>query len=478
MIDRTATLPRASALGAHASERGPAMAAQSVVAAATESPVYSGMFLCALAYVFVDYGRPQNWLPVLAFIKPGMLASLAGMAALIARGLPKDRGSKYVLAFWALMVFLVPLAFNRNRAFFGTWGFTLLVFGGVLPIALLVDSFKRLQVLARLWVAVHVSLALYTMTNAGRGIGSFLIDENDVALAFNMAVPYAAALIILERGILRRMLAAGATLIMLIAITGTMSRGGFIGIACVLLVGWAQSRRKVVSLIALIAILGVILVATPQKYWDEMSTITTSHQKGDTGAQRMYSWKLGWYLFLDNPILGVGPFNYPFRAHEYETSEGDGVGFHIYGRVAHSLYFTLLPEVGTVGTLIFAGMVIHGVRGRWRLRRTLHARMAAEGASPPDRERDFWLITMSTAIDAALVGFLITGAFLSVLYYPHIWILTAFSSALVGVAERTTTTAVHTVSPEPVQPVAFSHRLAEPRIAALPTPSGKSVFFD
>jgi hypothetical protein len=33
------------------------------------------------------------------------------------------------------------------------------------------------------------------------------------------------------------------------------------------------------------------------------------------------------------------------------------------------------------------------------------------------------------AMDAAMVAFLVTGAFISVLYYPHFWILTAFSAA-------------------------------------------------
>lgn len=455
-------------------------ALDSTASGANTERVYSGVFLCALAYLLVDYGRPQSWLPALGVIKPGMLAVLAGALALMSRGtLPRDRGSKYVLWFLALMVMLVPFAVNRNKAFFGTWGFTLLVFGGVMPIALFVDSFKRLQVLIRFWVAIHVSLALYTLTNEGRGIGAFLIDENDVALAFNMAVPYAAALVLLERGVMRRLIALGATLILLLAITGTMSRGGFIGIACVLVIGWAQSRRKLVSLAALSAIVVVLLIAAPQKYWDEMSTIATSNQKGDTGAQRIYSWTLAWYLFADYPVFGVGPFNYPYRAHEYETAEGDGVGFHIYGRVAHSLYFTLLPEVGIVGTVLFVGMVLHGLNTRRRLRRTVNARLDNPDITAADRERDSWLLTTSTAMDAALVGFLITGAFLSVLYYPHVWILTGMSSALVAVGSRSGN------SPTPA--LALSHpRPAAPRPYRMPRLStsadsvrrARSVFFD
>jgi hypothetical protein len=37
---------------------------------------------------------------------------------------------------------------------------------------------------------------------------------------------------------------------------------------------------------------------------------------------------------------------------------------------------------------------------------------------------------MTLAIDASLVGLLVSGAFITVLYYPHVWLLTAFSVVL------------------------------------------------
>lgn len=208
----------------------------SLALASTAGPVtiYSATFLCALAYLFVDYARPQNWIPAIGLIRPGLLALGSGIVAVMFYGsLPKDRLTKYLLSFLALMVVLVPFATNRNRAFYGTWSFALLLFGGLIPIALFVDSFPRLQRLIRFWVAIHVSLALFVIKNGGEGVGSFLIDENDVALAMNVALPYGIALVIAERALLWRVFAVASTLLIAFASAATLSRGGFIGLASV-----------------------------------------------------------------------------------------------------------------------------------------------------------------------------------------------------------------------------------------------------
>ena len=437
--------------------------------------IYSAPFVAALAYIFVDYGRPQSWIPALGVLRPGVLALGSGMLALVfTQTFPRDRLTKYMLAFLALMIVLVPFAENKNRAFYTTWSFLLLVFGGLMPLAAFVDSFEKLQRLLRFWVLIHVSLALYVLKNGGSGVGSFLVDENDVALAMNAALPYGVALLVLERQLLWRGFALVATLLMLVASTTTLSRGGFVGLTAVGLIIWLQSRRKFLSLVGICVFSGLVFMATPDRYWHDVGTIATADQKGDTGFQRIYSWQIGWKVFLQYPIFGIGPNNYPYVAWKYETEVSDQIGYHLYGRAAHSLYFTLLPEFGVVGTLIFAGMVFHGVRERRRLRRRAREVLARPGISAALGERARWLSQVTVGIDASLVGFLACGSFLSVLYYPHIWVLTAFTAALLKVGEASLTeaaadapqlSATGRLTGAPQAPVALQGPRAQPRPA-------------
>ena len=111
-----------------------------------------------------------------------------------------------------------------------TRDFALMTVGAILPIMCFVDTFERFRKLLRFWVWIHVPLALYSITHRGFGIGSFLADENDFAMAMNMAIPYAFALLAVERGIVRRTCLFGALGILILATAVTMSRGGFIGL--------------------------------------------------------------------------------------------------------------------------------------------------------------------------------------------------------------------------------------------------------
>jgi hypothetical protein len=146
-----------------------------------------------------------------------------------------------------------------------------------------VDTFERFRKLLRFWVWIHVVLALYSITHRGFGVGSFLADENDFAMAMNMAIPYAFALLAVERGVVRRTCLFVALGILILATAVTLSRGGFIGLAAVLAVLWMRSPRKLVSMALVIVMALALVTLAPAKYWTEVSTISTSTNENDTG---------------------------------------------------------------------------------------------------------------------------------------------------------------------------------------------------
>jgi hypothetical protein len=133
----------------------------------------------------------------------------------------------------------------------------------------------------------------------------------------------------------------------------TASRGGFLGLLAVGSFCWFYSPRKVWSLVLLTGVLLLVLVAAPQEYWDRMRTITDdSTMESGTAGQRMFTWGIGWEMFLANPVFGVGQGNFPWTIGEYlggRTWQTKSLA----GRQAHSLYFTLLPELGLSGGIYF-----------------------------------------------------------------------------------------------------------------------------
>ena len=80
-----------------------------------------------------------------------------------------------------------------------------------------------------------------------------------------------------------------------------------------------------------------------------------------TAGQRMFTWGIGWEMFLANPVFGVGQANFPWTIGEYmggRTWQTKSLA----GRQAHSLYFTLLPELGLVGVMLFGAMIYFNYR--------------------------------------------------------------------------------------------------------------------
>jgi len=228
-----------------------------------------------------------------------------------------------------------------------------------------------------------------------------------------------------------RVLSKKAALFSLVALLvfatiATNSRGGFLGLVAVGAYCWLLSAKKIVSGI----LVGLLIVLTvnfaPDTYVAKIRTIWEEGTEHETAGDRMYEWKIGWRMFLDHPIAGVGQNNFPWRFEEYEGTD-KYLGKSRAGRAAHSLYFTLLPELGLMGTTIFLLILWSTVKDILLLRRSCRTTMGADASEDSQSQRVY---ATASAIGGGLVAYLVTSAFVSTLYYPCYWYTVGFSLAL------------------------------------------------
>ncbi|MGH7766078.1 MAG: hypothetical protein ACREQP_01375, partial [Candidatus Binatia bacterium] len=101
---------------------------------------------------------------------------------------------------------------------------------------------------------------------------------------------------------------------------------------------------------------------------------------------------------------------------------------------------TLLPELGLVGVFLFLGMNFLIYKDLALVRRLYKKNPRAPGS---ENARYFFFV--SCALEASLVAFLVTGYFISILYYPSFWTLMGFAVALrkVAVADAQKSLAAH-----------------------------------
>jgi probable O-glycosylation ligase (exosortase A-associated) len=405
--------------------------ARAAVAAASAKVSKSLPFNLLLLYLLFEFGRPQDAVPGIGEIKPSMIAViLLGIQLVKSKALKfADATTKLFVILLGLMLFHIPFAVNNYWAFhtFRAMAMTFVAYLGILTY---VDTPERFKKLVNVWLGIHVYLAISGLFHRGHGVGGWLGDENDFCLALNMVVPYAFFLTFSDSSPNKKLVHFGMVGLFLAAIIRTFSRGGFLGLIAVGVYCWLRSSRKIISGFAIILLAAFFIFWAPKRYWLEMSTIQGEYEgtTEGTGAARKYAWQIGWEMFLANPVFGVGQGNFPWEFTHYE-GERQFEGRSFSGRAAHSLYYTLLPELGLVGVFLFLGMNYRIYRDLALVRRLYKNKSRLQQS-----EDTRYFFFMSCALEASLVAFLASGYFISVLYYPSFWTLMGFAVALRKVA--------------------------------------------
>lgn len=417
-----------------------------------------GFYLVLLSLMF-EFGRPQDFLPPLKAIPFATLLDVSLFVAVLASGKASfaNMQTKLWIGLLSFMALWVPFARNNYHAVMLFKDMTLYFFF-YLGIVTFVNSTSRMHKLILMWLGVHTVLAVNGMLHQGRGVGGWLGDENDFGMEMNVAIPVAFFMYQGATNKGSKFLYVGLLAVFVMSLIATSSRGGFLGLLAVAAYCWFYSPKKIMSLLLGLCLAGLVLIAAPQEYWDRISSITEDKTMEEgTAGQRVFTWGIGWEMFLDNPMFGVGQGNFPWAIGEYmggRTWQTKSLA----GRQAHSLYFTLLPELGLVGVMIFGAMVYVNYRDT-RVKNLVLPTSSGVSARRDEADIQDLQISRATlygnAILGGMIGYLATSTFISTLYYPTFWIMMALAVAL-----RNTTQA-YTVS----QPGASAASTFTPKVS-------------
>lgn len=412
-----------------------------------EAGLGRAFWLLILGYSF-QYDRWHIEIPPLGYAKiPGLLTYgfliwwfIKGDNSLISR----YKEMKYVFIFMLLMAVSIFWA-KHLSAFWTTFYFAINFFSIILPTAFLVNSWEKLIVFFKYWAAIHLVLALIVIRNGGVGSGSFLYDENDVSLCLSMGIPYAFYLLQIKSLTKKwKLICWASLLLMVVGVVVSFSRGGFLGLLVVLLSLLWFSKHRIRNMfsatVAGLVLSGIVLAMLPPGYVEDMESINDPND--NTRVERLRSWEIGWLMFLDNPVLGVGAKQFAWNVDSYQRQTSYWISEQftksLQGREAHSLYFSLIPDMGIVGTVVFCLLIgsmtkkLFGIRREYRRLFMRYKKPSEEEAAQLEKLLGCELLAKAMLI--AMAGFFVSGAFISVLYYPHIWFLAAFVAVLDAVA--------------------------------------------
>jgi O-antigen ligase len=222
----------------------------------------------------------------------------------------------------------------------------------------------------------------------------------------------------------RRLTAAMCTVFMAGAIVASGSRGGFLGLAAMLLVlGALLLRHRPGYVIAAAFALMCALPVVPGSYWHRIASITDD-AKDDTGSReaRRTLMRESLQAYAENPFIGVGAgefkdWNNAKRVESWHES--------------HNVWLQVAAELGTVGLAAFGFVVFRAFSAVYRTRQLLRSGSSprrggvAPAMSPAERAI---LDAHSAAIAASLAGWFVCAFFASVAYNWTFYYLLALAA--------------------------------------------------
>ena len=390
-------------------------------------------FYLTIFYLFLEYGRPQGVIPALSQLHLSAITGVILALTLVILNKFRFNAPQLKLYFLLMMLMAIHGPIAKNN-YFALMNFITMVMTFIFCVSIsnIIDNEMMLSKFIGAWIVIYIFLAIYGVMHKGTGIGAFLVDENDLCLAINMIIPFCFFGAVTSAG-KKRIFYFCLSCLFLFVVILTRSRGGFVGLVAMMSYAWIRSKKKILMGFALSLLVIFAVLVAPSTYNERIQSIGKEGTDRGTAADRIYIWKIGWDMFLDHPILGVGQGNFPYEFRKYEVDAGFSEGLYgrsRAGRAAHSIYFTLLPELGLAGASIFLIILYNNFKYLKYIRN-----MVAKRSDVVTDVEALKFYNYGLAIDCSIIAVLVSGIFISALYYPHIWILTGIVISLKKIVE-------------------------------------------
>jgi probable O-glycosylation ligase (exosortase A-associated) len=383
------------------------------------------MYYGLLLFFFVEYIRPGSFLPGFDVLHLNAVLPLTVVAGTFIKrtkfpnaAVFGDLNGKVLLSLLGLLVVSLATASVTEYAFD-----TLSDATGYLLIAWVIshqaNDPDRIRGVMMSLLCVHLVIAamnpvLFTDPEGRNYIfaGPFLGDGNDFALSLNVALPFCVYLLFESRKWYQKMFWCGGLLLLVMCIVLTKSRGGTIALVAVGLYYWIKSNRKVRMAALVAVVVAIVLAMAPASYFSRLSQIADTQEGSAEG--RILAWTAATQMAMSNPLFGVGAGNFATSYGAFYKTRDD-----VPWQTAHSVYFLALGELGVPGLMVVLAFVFGNLAANRKLFKELRQRPSTTASE----------INLVVAMSASVLAFAAGGAFLSALYYPHMYMIAGLNTA-------------------------------------------------
>lgn len=293
---------------------------------------------------------------------------------------------KYYL--WVVIYFLIINIVNTRKRFF------------IFICIFLVASFKISFSLALTWAQRGFSFTSWGLS----GPPGFFQNSGELAIQMLVFWPIAWAFAhslrpYVSKWWYRVLMLMPITAIMVIL--GASSRGGQLALIVQLLVMNHRAVFKPKVLISMAVALSLIWTFLPDEQKERFQTMG----EDKTSQQRLLYWENGIEMIKEHPLLGVGYFNFVSYFSLYYPE--DVIVHRV--ELPHNIFIQVGTDTGMIGLSVFLALLL------------VTYRKSALFRFDGDGDSDCWR-DVGKCANLSLIGFVVAGQFVTVTYYPFLWI--------------------------------------------------------
>lgn len=390
---------------------------------------FSFWMICC--YLLFEYVRPHSIFPAIDFLpwsQVFILLSAAGWMIDINRQWVRDATNVWMVLFLFVIILSSLQAYNPDISFkylefFYTW---LIIYFLIINI---VTSEKRLFIFLLIFMLASFKISLFgarvwamrgfAFTSWGiKGPPGFFQNSGELAIQMlifgGLSFFFFSAL---QSHLTRFKKYSLATFPITAAMTviGASSRGSQIGLLVQLLIAFRHKISfKGLFVFIFVAYLGYqLLPAEQMQRFENMGDDKTSQQ-------RLLYWEHGIDMLAKYPWLGVGFYNFPIYYQHHHSNDL----LVSKAELPHNIFIQVGTDTGYIGLFVYCMLIW----SHFRCTRSIRSLEASRD------EKGSWLYAISIGLNVGFIGFLIAGQFVSVAYYPFMWINLAFCVAARNVA--------------------------------------------
>ncbi len=381
-----------------------------------------------LVYLWYSHARPNDFVwPMYSFTRGAYILAAATLLGYllfeIRRSPPRIRGLALIPVFYVWTVLACIFAVSPAIAEPKIWEFGK-IFVVTFLVAAMANSEKRVRTLL---YALGISVGLLGLKGAidfiitgGQarmmGPGGVEGEENEYALALNVAIPILFGLARAERRAWARWILKGMAVGCAITVVGTRSRSGFLGLALAALLLTLYSKRRAVGVVVLALASVLFMKYAPSASMSRYESIPTAAEDDASAIGRLQAWETALLMMRAHPVFGIGPLQFEINFSKYTDYPP---------RACHNAFLDLGAEEGIPACLLFVAIIGSTIFGMWRARTRLKRFGGKED-----------LVTYCLIIQQAATVYIVPNLFISRQNEDLMWHLIGVSAGLAALVRR------------------------------------------